>query len=261
MASERQGDERPLGILCAMPEEMLLLSHAMHRPRTMMRAGARFVSGRLEGHPVVLAESGIGKVAAALTATLLVERYRCRGLLFSGVAGGLDPALGIGDIVVADRLIQHDYGAVIADRHVPFPAGAFPLGAPPSDVGFILDRELRARLRAALAGYVPPYLSGGVLGEAGGRQPQLLFGTVVTGDTFVNSAAARLHLHERWNAQAVEMEGAAVAQVATRFGVACVVIRALSDLAGEESQMDFGRFLELAAAAAADVVRRVVKVV
>jgi adenosylhomocysteine nucleosidase len=250
-----------LGILCALPEEMALLADALVGRRDEERAGAPFATGRLDGRDVVLAESGIGKVGAALTATLLLERFGCGALVFSGVAGGLDPALGIGDIVVAERLIQHDYGAVVGDAHVPFRAGAFPLGTPRDDPAFELDAGLRGRLEIALAGYRPPRLAAEVLGAAGGRQPRLLFGTIVTGDTFVNSAAMRLALHERWGAQAVEMEGASVAQVAQRFGAPSVVIRALSDLAGEESHMDFGRFLDIASAAAADVVRRVAGVV
>jgi adenosylhomocysteine nucleosidase len=111
----------------------------------------------------------------------------------------------------------------------------------------VLDGKLARALKAALGDYVPPFLSASVLGTAQGRQPRLVFGTIVTGDRFVNSAAMRLRLSETWQAQAVEMEGAAVAQVA-----------ALSDLAGAESHMDFGRFLEIASTTAADVVRRAI---
>jgi adenosylhomocysteine nucleosidase len=253
--------DRPLGILCAMPEEMALLADALKGRSDGERAGVPFASGVLDGRAVVLAESGIGKVAAALAATLLFERFGCGALIFSGVAGGLDPALGIGDIVVAERLIQHDYGAVVGDAHVAFRAGSFPIGTPREDPAFACDAALLARLKSALAGYAPPMLGADVLGESGGRQPRLVFGTIVTGDTFVNSAAMRHALHARWGAQAVEMEGASVAQVAQRFGAPVVAIRALSDLAGEESHMDFGRFLDVASAAAADVVRKAAGVV
>jgi adenosylhomocysteine nucleosidase len=259
MATDRSN--RPLGILCALAEEMVLLAGALSQRRDEERAGLPIVSGQLDGRAVVLAESGLGKVGAALTATLLLDRFECSALVFSGVAGGIDPALGIGDIVVGEKLIQHDYGAVVGDAHVAFRAGSFPLGKPREDVAFAPDASLLARVRGALASYAPPPLSAELLGEAQGRQPRLVFGTIVTGDIFVNSASLRHRLYERWNAQAVEMEGAAVAQVAERFGVPCIVIRALSDLAGEESHMDFGRFLDIASAAAADVVRKVAKVV
>lgn len=261
MASTSDRGDRPLGIPCALAEEMVLLAEALTQRHDEEIAGVPIARGRLDGRPVVLVESGLGKVAAALSATLLLDRFDCRALVFSGVAGGIDPALGIGDIVVGERLIQHDYGAVVGDRHVAFRAGAFPLGEPRDDAAFVPDVALLARARAALAGFTPPPLSAQVLGEAHGRQPKLVFGTIVTGDTFVNSAALRLRLYERWNAQAVEMEGAAVAQVAERFGAPCIVVRALSDLAGEESHMDFGRFLDIASATAADVVRRIAAVV
>jgi adenosylhomocysteine nucleosidase len=98
------------------------------------------------------------------------------------VAGGLDPALGIGDIVIAERLIQHDYGTVVDAAHVPFRAGDFPLGGTRRDPAFALDPVLLERLKAGLAGYAPPMLAASVLGSATGRQPRIVFGTVVTGD-------------------------------------------------------------------------------
>jgi adenosylhomocysteine nucleosidase len=252
--------ERPLGILCALPEEMALLAASLSDPRPDERAGTAFLSGVLDGCAVTIAEGGIGKVGSALAATLLLDRFDCRTLIFTGVAGGLDPALGIGDIVIAERLIQHDYGSVVGDAHVAFRGGDFPLGGTRRDPAFVLDPLLLERLKVGLAGYAPPPLAASVLGEEKGRQPRLVFGTVVTGDIFVNSSAMRERLHERWSAQAVEMEGAAVAQVAERFGVPAIVIRALSDLAGAESHMDFGQFLDVASEAAADVVRKVVGV-
>ena len=260
MVSTPDRGNRPLGIPCALAEEMVLLAEALSDRRDHEIAGVPIAIRQLDGREVVLAESGLRKVGAALTATLLLDHFECGALVFSGVAGGIDPALGIGDIVVGERLIQHDYGAVVGDAHVAFRAGAFPLGQPRDDVAFAPDAVLLGRVRQALAGYVPPPLSAELLGEAQGRQPRLVFGTIVTGDIFVNSAALRLKLYERWGAQAVEMEGAAVAQVAARFDVPCIVVRALSDLAGEESHMDFGRFLDVASAAAADVVRRIATV-
>jgi len=163
--------------------------------------------------------------------------------------------------VVGQRLIQHDYGAIVGGKSIPYRAGAFPIGELREDPAFVLEARLAAALRQALADHVLPVISAETLGTTSGRQPRLVFGTIVTGDSFVNCAATRLRLYETWRAQAVEMEGAAVAQVAQRFEVPAIVIRALSDLAGEESHLDFGRFVAIASAAAADVVRRVVQVV
>ena len=104
--------ERPLGIVSALPEEMGGLGLALDKGDVVEVAGYHFRHGRVDGHPVVLAEAGCGKVATAIVASLLADRFGCAGLVFSGVAGGLDPALAIGDIVIADELIQHDSGAV-----------------------------------------------------------------------------------------------------------------------------------------------------
>ena len=96
--------------------------------------------------------------------------------------------------------------------------------------------------------------------DAGGTRPRVVAGTVLTGDAFLASPVRREALHRRFGAQAIEMEGAAVAQAAKRLGVPCLVVRALSDLAGETSDIDFGRFLLLVAANSAAVVRRLLPV-
>lgn len=219
--------------------------------------GFIFRSGHLEDRAVVLVEGGIGKVSAAHVATLLLDRFGCRGLVLSGVAGGLDPELGIGDVVVADRLIQHDYGAMVAGDLRHFRPGVTPIGESRHDPVYRLDKRLRGDLERALEGLVLSALSGAATGGTM-RQPRLRFGTVLTGDQFINCEATRLRLFERFRAQAVEMEGAAVAQIAERFGAPYVVVRSLSDLAGANSHMDIGAFLSVAAAQAAMVVRRLI---
>jgi adenosylhomocysteine nucleosidase len=118
-----------------------------------------------------------------------------------------------------------------------------------------MDEATRAAVAEALAGFealaLPPAATG-----AEARKPRLHFGTVLTGDQFINSEEIRAALHARFGAQAVEMEGAAVAQVCERFARDCVVVRCLSDLAGHESHMDILAFLAFTAENAAAVVRR-----
>ena len=123
-----------------------------------------------------------------------------------------------------------------------------------------LDAGLRENLERALDGIelapIPAIATGDVT-----RRPQLRFGTVITGDQFINCEATRLRLFDRFAAQAVEMEGAAVAQIAERFDVPCVIVRSLSDLAGADSHMDIRTFLSITAGQAATVVRRIIPVV
>jgi adenosylhomocysteine nucleosidase len=248
-------DERPLGIVSALPEEMGNLGLALDKGEVVEVAGFHFRHGRVDGHAVVLTEAGCGKVASALVGSLLLDRFGCRGLVFSGVAGGLDPDLAIGDIVIADELIQHDYGAVASAHLTAYHPGLPPIGEVTERPGFLLDPGIRRAIAASLASFtLPP-------SAECGRAPRVLLGRVLSGDQFVNCVETRDRLHADFGGQAVEMEGAALAQVAERFGVPCVVVRCLSDLAGAESHMDFATFLTEAAGSAATVVRRLIPII
>jgi adenosylhomocysteine nucleosidase len=204
-------------------------------------------------------ESGIGKVAAAMTATLLLDGLKCRAIVMSGVAGGIDPALAIGDLVVAQRLIQHDYGRLQADGFTPFRPAVPPFGPGRNDYAFEVQESLLARIHTALDGFQLPRLPADLVG-AGARAPVIKIGTIVSGDQFINDEGVRARLQSEFGAHAVEMEGAAVAQVAEAFGVPAIVIRSLSDLAGSDSHLDFGKFVTAVAPTAAKVVERLVPV-
>ena len=251
-------DAAPLGILSAIPEELRHLEDREDGSESI--GGLEFHKGRIEGRIAVFVETGIGKVNAALTATILAERFRCKALVFGGVAGGVDPALGIGDVVVATKLVQHDYGALIDGRIEVYQPGVPPLPHLDRSPGYHMDEPLQNALRTRLAGLQLPSVSASVTGEAP-RQASLHFGTIVSGDTFVNCHMTRGRLEREFGALAVEMEGAAVAQVAERFGRPWIVVRCLSDLAGVDSHVNFPAFVPVAAKAAALVVRQAVHVV
>jgi adenosylhomocysteine nucleosidase len=245
-----------VGVISALPEEIRRLGDHLEVADKIARGGSSFRVGRIDGIPVVLVEAGIGKVNTALVATLLFDHFRCESVLFTGVAGGIDPSLAIGDVVVADRLIQHDYGAVVGEQIKPYRPGALPYGEARDDPVFPLDPALTARLRRQLDGFELPMLPAAATGGAA-RRPALRFGTIVSGDQFINCEATRRRLFAQFRAQAVEMEGAALAQVAQQFGAPAVTVRCLSDLAGAESHMDFMAFLSSASEIAAAVLRRV----
>lgn len=244
---------QPLGLISAIPQELAHFGAELEIDSPREIGGVAFRQGRLDGLPLIVAEAGLGKVNAAVVATLLLSEFGCRGLVFSGVAGGLDPELAVGDVVLGKRLVCHDYGRLSERRIVTYQPGAMPLPGCAQTHGYNLPEDLLARLRQALYGFDLPEIAAA---DGGSRRPRLVEGTILTGDTFLSCAATRVELAERFGGQAVEMEGAAVAQVAERFARPAVVIRALSDLAGEESHLDFGRFLEDAAASAARIVRR-----
>lgn len=248
----------PLGLICAIPQELVELRAALTNDQAVTIGSFRFDQGRLDGHMVVVAEAGIGKVNTAAVATLLAVRFRARILVFSGVAGGLDPALAIGDLVIAERAIQHDCGVIENGRLHPYQAGHVPFFNPTRELGYAVDRGLLERVRSRLADLTLPPLSAAAGGV--GRRPRLVYGTILAGDQFIHCEATRERLHREFGAQAVAMEGGALAQVAERLAVPWLEIRALSDLAGKDSRFDFAAFVDEVAASSATILRRLLPV-
>ena len=234
---------RALAIVGAMHEEIAALLPCLAHVRTERRAGRDFHCGRLDGHDVILVRCGIGKVAAATTTAVLLDAFDASALLFTGVAGGLGEGVRVGDIVVATTLLQHDMNAEPL-----FPRWEVPLTG---RARFSADTAWTARLARA----------GRALAGAGthARGARVHEGLVVSGDRFVathaESDALRALLPD---ALAVEMEGAAVAQVCHDFGRPFGVVRTVSDRADDAAHGDFQRFVrDVAAPYSRDVVRAV----
>lgn len=247
-----------VGVICAIPQEWAYLHGALVGPSRDRIATVTFDSGELDGHRVVLAAAGMGKVNAALVTTLLADRFDCDTIVFTGVAGGLDPRLEIGDIVIADRILQHDFGLIRDERLQPYQPGHVPVINPTERLGYLVAPELIARVRQRLQGFTLPALSTAAGGDD--RPPRVVYGTVLTGDQYLHCELTRDRLHRDFGGMAVEMEGGAVAQVCEAFGIPWLVIRALSDLAGADSGLDFNRFAEEAAVSSARVLLRLLPV-
>lgn len=234
----------PIGLICAIPQELAHLRALLVDAVPVRAAHTEFVTGMLDGHDVVLAGSGMGKVNSALVTTVLADRFACRTVIFSGVAGGLDPELAVGDVVIADRVIQHDAGLIEDDALQPYQAGHVPFINPTDRLGYRVDDALLARVVDRLEGFTVP----------------VRIGTVLSGDQYLHCDLTRQRLHRDFGGVAVEMEGGAVAQVAQAFGVPWLVIRALSDLAGRDSRFDFLAFVDEVAASSAAILRRLLPV-
>jgi adenosylhomocysteine nucleosidase len=250
---------RLLGVISALPEEFAHLSDQSGTASEI--AGLSFWRGRIAGREAMFVECGAGKVNAGMATALLLDRFGCRALMICGVAGGLDPALGIGDVVIGATNIQHDFGIEKEDRFIRIQPGSRPSRGELWAPGYPLSEDLVARLRKALVGLELDALPADV--DATSRQPGVHFGSILTGDRFVNSEGTRRSLHEHFAAQAVEMEGGAVAQVAHRWGadIPVVNVRCLSDLAGAESHLDFHAFLPVASRYASQVAHRLAPVI
>lgn len=229
----------PLGIVAALHEEiseLLTLLSGAHR----VRIGSRdFWAGELEGQAVVVVLSRIGKVAAASTAAVLVTHFGVRAVVFAGVAGALASGVAVGDVVVSAELLQHD-----VDASPLFPRWEIPLTGM---ARFAADAALAQGLQES-AGTVladPQALLGlEVMRAFGIAAPQVHTGLIVSGDRFVSTSAESMALRDALpDALAVEMEGAAVAQVCHEWGVPFAAIRTISDRADDAASVDFAQFI------------------
>jgi len=253
-ASAPSAGESVTGILGAMGSEVRLLLDQLEGREERKIEGIRFWTGRLRGRRVAVAMTGVGKVNAAITTTLLYEHFRPSEVLFTGIAGGLNPDLEPGDIVIAAKTVQHDYGTLTA-AGMTLKGARNPIRRDRNPVFFPADPRL---LEAALAAKERVKLDA-IETATGKRTPRIVAGTVATGDVFVASPAKRKALHEKLGADAVEMEGAAVAQVCWQWRVPCLVIRSISDQADENAMRDARAFTRIAARNAATLVSGIVE--
>jgi len=226
-------------IVSALHDELAAVLALMPDEHKTVVAGREFWRGHLHDYEVVVTLSGIGKVAAATTATLLIERFKVDHIVFTGVAGGLAPGVRVGDLVVAREFLQHDM-----DASPLFPRYELPgtgLSLLPADPA--LAASLLRAAQATLAD-LPHVLAPDVREAFGLQAPRLHQGLVISGDRFVATSAESQALQQALpEALAVEMEGAAFAQVCRDFGVPLAVLRTISDRADDAAHVDFVRFL------------------
>ncbi|ADV01855.1 5'-methylthioadenosine/adenosylhomocysteine nucleosidase [Alicycliphilus denitrificans] len=243
-------------ILSALSEEQGSLVHALAQPERVMHAGRAFWRGGLQGQPVVLALSGIGKVAAATTATVLAERFGVERIVFTGVAGGLGAGVQVGDVAVAHGFLQHDM-----DASPIFPRWELPgygMARMPCDAGLtaMLFEAVNDYLTRGKGGFDPQ--NPGIGHSHASRVHQ---GLIVSGDRFVSTSAESGALRQALaaaghEALAVEMEGAAVAQVCHDYGLPFAAVRTISDRADDGAHVDFPHFVRHVASRYADHIIR-----
>ncbi|HUC93372.1 MAG TPA: 5'-methylthioadenosine/adenosylhomocysteine nucleosidase [Paenibacillus sp.] len=214
-----------IGIMGAMTEEIELLHRHVDAKHKRSKAGIDYVEGTLHGKQVVFCKSGVGKVNAAVCTQVLIDQgVDC--VLFTGVAGALDPELEVGDIVISTSCMQHDMDVT----PLGFPRGVIPFQDRPSD--FAADRALvEMAVQAAETLYPGNYRTGKIL----------------SGDQFIASRDTVRFLREEMHGTCAEMEGAALAQVCAMNGVPYVVIRSMSDKADGGAPDSFEAFTVRAA--------------
>jgi len=214
-----------IGIIGAMDEEVSILKAKLENIETTIVAGCEFYQGTLNGKEVVLTKSGIGKVAAAVATTLLLERFQPTTIINTGSAGGYDTSLNVGDVVISTEVRFHD---------VDLTAFGYEIGQmaqlPPA---FAADKKLIDVAQQAAETIA---------------DIKIIQGLICTGDIFMaDPQKAEIARNNFPTMAACEMEAAAVAQVCHQFDVPFVIIRSLSDIAGKKSELSFEEYLPIAA--------------
>ncbi len=226
-----------IGLIGAMEEEVVLLRDRLEDKRTEQRAGFVFYSGRLAGQEVVLLRSGIGKVNAAISTALLLDHYEIDAVINTGSAGGFDPELNVGDIVIGQKVCHHDVDVTAFG----YAAGQVP-GLPAC---FVADEKWVQLAQEAVQTLSSVHFKTGL---------------IASGDRFMHEPEDVARVRQRFPAMlAVEMEAAAIAQTCYLFKTPFVIIRALSDIAGKENAQTFEQFLQTAAENAAQLIMTVLE--
>jgi len=208
-----------IAIMGAMPEEIEPLLEKVDNINKIDYANNSYYEATYKGKELVIAYSKIGKVFSSLTASTLLEKFACDTLLFSGVAGAINPVLKIGDLIIADKLCQHDLDISIFGHD---------FGYVPEGAKFIeSDPTLRAVAKKV----------------AENNALSLIEGTIATGDQFVASNERKAFISQNFGADALEMEGSSVAVVCDALNVPFFILRAISDTANDDAGMDFDEFM------------------
>jgi len=232
-----------IGILGAMDEEIALIQEIMVIKSKKELAGRTFYIGSINNIDIVLVLAKVGKVAAAITSTLLINEFDVDAIIFTGLAGAISVELNIGDIVISSSLMQHDL-----DASPIFPKHQIPLlGISSVEASQVLNRQLHLAITNFLEKSFHKHIEPTTLAALGVTKPKLHCGTIVSGDQFIKSVDTTNKIRsEIPTAICVEMEGAAVAQVCYEYEIPCSVVRIISDKADYSAQIDFPKFLTIA---------------
>ena len=223
-----------LAIMGAMEEEIEPLLAHFDNVNVVEFANNKYYEVNYKGLDIVVAYSKIGKVFASLTATTMIQKFACDTLLFSGVAGGINPELKIGDLIIADKLCQHDLD-ITAFGH--------PNGFVPGGKVFVETTESLRNIAKKVASE---------------NNLKVIEGTIATGDQFVHSNERKDFIQSTFNADALEMEGASVAVVCDALNGPFFILRAISDTADMDAGFDFDEFLKSSAKNSADYLIKIV---
>ncbi len=234
-----------IGIIGAMEEEIQLILNDLEIKSEQTIGMRKYYSGKLLNKDVVLVFSRWGKVAAASTATTLIQHFNVDLLVFTGVAGAADSSLRIGDVIISDRLVQHDIDTMkfsgLQKFEIPLLGKSY----------FVVNDKLVDEAIKSAQSYIDNMnkeLKREILNEFGIKLPKVVIGTIASGDQFIADKSKIDHISSCIdNLKCIEMEGAAVAQVCFEHNINFIVFRVISDKADSNAKVDFQRFVKKAA--------------
>ena len=220
-----------IGIIGAVDEEAMEIKKEIKDIKEEMISGISFFRGKFNEKEVVFVQSGIGKGNAAITATLLVEKFDVKTVIFSGVAGSLNKDLKVGDVVAGVDVIQHDVDAT---------AFGYKIGQIPQmkQWAFESDKNLLEKVQNI--------------------SHKVIFGRILTGDQFISKKDVKIKLGKDFSALCVDMESGAVAQVCSRLNVKFLIIRSISDSITDESDIEYCSFVKLAAKNSKEILKEII---
>lgn len=229
-------NNKTIGIIGAMDVEVKTLKNAIEALTTEKTAGIEFYLGKINGTDVVVAECGIGKVHAAMCTQIMADKYNVGAIISTGIGGGIGDGLHVGDLVIADGLVQHDFDV----SPFGYAKGYMFRGDKDKPTVYNTDKELNALVLKAAQAHISP--------------EKLKSGIIATGDIFVADREKKTEIHDRFNALVTEMEGGAIAQTAAENNIPFTVVRAISDLADGEGCETYEVFEEETARLSAKII-------
>ncbi len=215
-----------VGIIAAMPEEMEAIKMKMSNLKEKDILNLKFFDGKIGNQKIILVKSGVGKVNAARTTQIMIDKFDIDYIINIGSAGSINDEIKYGDIVIGKFVLQHDFDITAFGHEKGYI----------SNIGVKLESNTKLIKRCEY-----------VIKNMKEDSYKCVVGTIATGDIFCTSKKMKDKIRTKFNADCVEMEGAAIAQVAYLSNTPFIIIRSISDSPNEENQIDFNKYLKMAA--------------
>lgn len=233
--SERISNMNIIGIIAAMQEEFEQIKKIMNSTKKKIIKDITFLEGMIGNRQIILVLCGVGKVNAARTTQILIDYFNIDTIINIGSSGALNPELNIGDIVIADKLIQHDFDITAFGHNKGYITG----------VGEYIysDKKMVKDIS-------------NIINNISQKKYKVKIGTIATGDIFCTDIEMKNKIYKKFNAQCVEMEGAAIAQVSYLNKIPFIVIRSISDTPNGNNNIVFEKFIKLASIRCAELLQK-----